>query len=237
MTDGQAHAVLGASSSSRWMACPGSVALCQGIPQKDSPYAAEGTKAHEIAADILEGKAPPEDTPIEMLGYVGEYVDYIDSIPFDIRLIEHRFSLDHIFPDMFGTSDCTIYQRKAKHLHVVDLKYGKGVYVDAHKNPQLMYYALGAYEALKQDVKSITMTIVQPRFKSEYGTTRSYTVNLVELFDFSLTLFEAARRALMPKAPLAAGKHCRFCAAKGICPEYSKSETQKALDSFKEFLN
>ena len=44
----KAHALLGASSSARWLACSPSARVCEDIPETESPYAAEGTLAHEI---------------------------------------------------------------------------------------------------------------------------------------------------------------------------------------------
>ena len=44
----KAHALLGASSAARWLACSPSARMCEDIPETESPYAAEGTLAHEI---------------------------------------------------------------------------------------------------------------------------------------------------------------------------------------------
>ena len=50
-------------------------------------------------------------------------------------------------PEGFGTADCILTQGNT--LYVIDFKYGKGVPVSAKENPQMMLYALGAYEACK----------------------------------------------------------------------------------------
>jgi len=47
------HALLGASSSHRWLHCPPSARLCEDMPDTDSPYAREGSIAHELAALCL----------------------------------------------------------------------------------------------------------------------------------------------------------------------------------------
>ena len=54
----RAHASLGASSASRWMACPGSVRLSEGMPNISSDYAREGTAAHELAEMCLRQGKP-----------------------------------------------------------------------------------------------------------------------------------------------------------------------------------
>lgn len=64
---------------------------------------------------------------------------------------------------MFGTGDCLIIANKT--LYIIDLKYGRGVLVDAEDNPQMMLYALGAlniFDAL-YDIEEVEMTIFQPR--------------------------------------------------------------------------
>ena len=44
------HALLSASSSHRWLACPPSAKLCAAHPDRASPYAQQGTDAHSLAA-------------------------------------------------------------------------------------------------------------------------------------------------------------------------------------------
>ena len=47
------HSPLGASGASRWMSCPASVKLSQGIIDPESDHAALGTAAHALAAHCL----------------------------------------------------------------------------------------------------------------------------------------------------------------------------------------
>ena len=49
-----AHAKLSPSSAERWMRCPGSVALCDGLPDTSSTFADEGTAAHFLASECLD---------------------------------------------------------------------------------------------------------------------------------------------------------------------------------------
>lgn len=42
------HALLSASASHRWLNCTPSVRLSEGIPDKGSEYAQEGTDAHSL---------------------------------------------------------------------------------------------------------------------------------------------------------------------------------------------
>jgi hypothetical protein len=227
-----AHAKLSASSSDRWMLCPGSIRLSENIPSTTSIYAEEGTKAHDLASLVLENKHfELTDYDTEMIDNVSMYVDYILSLPYSTRLIEHKFDLSSIYPGMFGTSDCTIYDSVLKRLQVIDLKYGKGLFVHVENNSQLMYYALGALTELKLPVNKITMTIVQPRFKSS-EIIRSHTIDSIELFDWSIDLVNAAKKTELVDAPLVKGRHCKFCSAKSVCPEFKKTNLENAMLEF-----
>lgn len=61
------HAVCSASGAERWLNCPGSIALSEGIPDEPSgPEALEGTRAHELSERILrdwEAKGRKLDAP------------------------------------------------------------------------------------------------------------------------------------------------------------------------------
>ena len=142
------HAKLAPSSSSRWMSCPGSIALEARCPEPpESDYAAEGTAAHALAelclgawvlADVYKGKVVEgyEVTP-DMIDAVNVYLDFIWSTVSRAEIerkakvfnIEARFNLSHIHPDIFGTSDASVYDVDAKKLTVIDYKHGQGVVV------------------------------------------------------------------------------------------------------------
>ena len=208
------------------MNCPGSVALIRSMPgeEESSPYAAEGTCAHELAeAALVQDKDCKEfigqefegwTVDEEMADYVQLYVDYAkEASKGGIKdvIIEERFDLSFIRPGMFGSNDLCISEFMGT-LEVVDLKYGKGVEVQAENNKQLMYYALGA--AHGQDFTDVKLTIVQPRVSNPI---KSWTISMDELQKFSDELAMAADATKVEDAPLKAGSHCRFCRAKAIC--------------------
>ena len=129
-------------------------------------------------------------------------------------LIEQKLDFSDYVPEGFGTGDLVVVGNGT--LHVVDLKYGRGVIVSAEKNPQMMLYALGALSLFDMlyDIEKVSMAIVQPRVDN-FST---WEITVEELLKW-------AEEELKPKALLAstgggefcAGDHCRFCRAKNQC--------------------
>jgi hypothetical protein len=132
------HAKLSASGAERWTQCPGSVKLSEGIPDRDSPWSLEGTRAHEVLENVLRGviqnsKSTPDrhsGIPREMLQHVLNTARFVFSIhtqhPHSELLVEDRISLDFIHPDMWGTFDAAVVDHFGI-LHVFDFKYGAGI--------------------------------------------------------------------------------------------------------------
>lgn len=221
------HAILSASASARWIACPPSAKLNAELPDTTSEYAREGTCAHELAEYKvnkmlgIEAKNPTEsldfyDSEMEdctesYAQYIAEQIAKYDS---PVVMVEQRLDFSKYVPGGFGTGDCVIVADDV--LTVIDYKHGKGVPVSAENNSQMMLYALGALELFDSlyDIKEICMIIFQPRLEniSEF----TMTVN---------TLLDWAENELRPKAELAAkgegefcaGEHCRFCKLKATC--------------------
>lgn len=237
------HSEHGASKAYRWIACPGSVAMERGLPDQSSEHAREGTLAHEVAECLLRGQHLDTlgDVSVteEMLEAVQVYVDTVTKIhaaagPNAQRFIEQEFNLAPLNPPvpMYGTSDCCIWDPDTKHLHVIDYKHGRGVLVEVERNPQLMYYALGAVVALKVRPVAVTITVVQPRAEHPDGPIRSWTFDWQTLVDYKRELFAAAERTLAPDAPLVPGPHCKFCKAQAICPAQQKLAEEVAQSEF-----
>ena len=218
------HAKLSPSSMKRICECPGSFALyTKHSPKEDySPFAAEGTKAHEVGETcLLTGKdAKDVVNDEEMIKYVQQYVDYCREIAErngGHMLVEQKFDLSHFIPESFGTADFVSLSPDGW-LDIGDLKYGKGVKVYADKNVQLMCYALGAVEALKdqiEDFKGVRAHICQPRL-DHFDT---WTVDWLELESWREYIHERAMIAWNITYEYKQGKHCQFCKAKPYCPD------------------
>lgn len=193
----------------------------------------------------------------EMVDGVQEYIDHVrglflpdpngewDPEKFIVD-IEKRLDMTHIHEGIFGTGDALVYDVASKHLHIVDLKYGKGVVVEVKDNPQLMLYGAGAAARYhNHNVETITITIVQPRAPHKDGAVRSITCDVLDLFQFEAEIAEAGKRVdtatltlkgkVTPdweKAYLSAGDHCTFCPAQPKCPAAQNSALAGAMAEF-----
>ncbi|WP_143277397.1 DUF2800 domain-containing protein [Bordetella genomosp. 9] len=139
-------------------------------------------------------------------------------------LLEQRLDISRWVPECFGTSDAVILRDDGE-LHIIDLKFGRGVKVEAQGNRQMILYALGALDAfgMAQDFDRVRMTIHQPRLNH----VSEATMTVDELLAEGAKLKEAGERAFLyvgsetPPVPsdfAPSDKACRFCKARGSCP-------------------
>lgn len=236
----QAHSKIGASTMHRWSQCPGSVKLCEGIPNKSSVYAEEGTRAHELAAKILLQEishAHLDNEPDDFREAIFKYVAFVEKHRTLDTFIEQRFDMsEKVYKGLFGTADCVIYDEKTRTLKVIDYKHGAGIAVEAIEdgkpNVQLLYYALGAFHSFEFKIDFIEVTIVQPRAFHKDGPIRTARINAIEILDFEADLIEYAKKTESKNAELKSGEHCRFCPAAGKCPLLKKTANELAKREF-----
>jgi hypothetical protein len=222
--------VVGGSTAKRVMACPGSVALVQKMPpQPSSKYADTGSLLHNVMAFILELDEKPEDllgTKYRDIVLEQEHLDnkiypalnLLDEVDPNREMeyeVESRVYFGDALPDVFGSTD--LIGRIGSRAIVLDWKFGDGVVVDAEENPQLMFYAACAMRTERtqwafDNATEVECIIVQPPY------IRRWTTTLDRIERFANDLVIAVRTALSPDAPLALGDHCKWCAAKPICP-------------------
>jgi len=249
------HALLSPSGASRWMACTPSARLEESFKDSGSSYAAEGTLAHELAEVLCRhmdkqisvdemvsrvdeiGKSEYFDA--DMWEYLTAYVGYVQecltearaATPDAILDIESRLDLHEWIPDGFGTADVVIVSDGL--LHVVDLKYGKGVPVTADNNMQLMIYGLGALDKYDYlfDLHTVRLTIYQPRL----DVISTWEISAADLRQWAETeLKEKARLAFEGSGAYAADDHCRFCKAKASCRARAEENLRLARYDFKD---
>lgn len=243
MSDGNKHAILSPSSADRWMVCPGSVLMEQGIPDVESEYSKEGTMAHELATLMLNNpvrvltKAEIENVGNFDYENQGEYVhNYVYEVhklsEGHTLLVEQRLPIGHITleEDAEGTSDATIIHTDGLTIEVNDLKFGMGVKVYAKRNRQMMLYALGAvhqFEALG-DFQKIVMRIHQPRLNhlDEWECSRDELEEFASEVKFRADFIWRLVRGKVDFKPdqdlVPTEKGCMWCKAKAICPAYAQ---------------
>jgi hypothetical protein len=237
------HAKLSASGAERWTQCPGSVKLSEGIPDRDSPWSLEGTRAHEVLENVLRGviqnsKSTPDrhsGIPREMLQHVLNTARFVFSIhtqhPHSELLVEDRISLDFIHPDMWGTFDAAVVDHFGI-LHVFDFKYGAGHPVSPEQNLQAIFYGLGLAHAYDYNFEKIRLWIIQPRIPNYQGPA-FWDLSVHRLRSYIRVFAEAVRAIEQPDPALREGPHCFFCKAKAICPLKRQSKMAQGKLIFK----
>ena len=239
------HAVLSASSSHRWTKCTPAARLELEFDDTQSSAAAEGTAAHALAEHKLRkalkmrSKKPisPFDCD-EMDEHTDAFASFVleqqelakQSCSDPLVLIEQRLDFSKYVPDGFGTGDVILISDKT--LHIIDLKYGMGILVNAEHNSQMMLYSLGALEIYDSlyDITEVSMTIFQPRREN----ISTWTIPVNELRDW-------AENELKPKADLAfkgegeycPGDWCTFCRAAVKCRARAKEKLKLAQSEFR----
>lgn len=236
------HALLSASSSSRWLNCTPSAVLESHEPDTSSPFAEEGTRAHALAEKKLKSwiksnrKTHYKADDGEMAEATDGYRDYVIEVfngekkktPDAELLIEQKLDFSKWVPSGFGTGDAVIIGDDT--LHIIDFKYGKGVKVSAEDNSQMLLYAAGALDVFGAlyDFDKITTHIYQPRI----GNVSESTITVSALEEWLDT-------TVKPKANLASkgdgdprpGNWCRFCKVRAKCKARANADIKAVMDS------
>lgn len=240
------HAVLSASSSYRWLACPPSSLECAKLPDVQSEFARQGTEAHALCEyKVKKALGQKEKDPTKTLTYFDEemaectdaYAQFVlESLAAaktfckdPLVLVEQRLDFSRWVPEGFGTGDCLIVADDT--LTVIDYKHGLGVLVDAEKNPQMMCYALGALDLFDgiYDIQKVSMTIFQPRREN----VSTYTMSKEELLQWAETVLKpTADLAAKGEGEYKAGDHCRFCKIRATCRKRAEYNLELAKYDF-----
>jgi hypothetical protein len=223
--------IVGGSTAKRVINCPGSVALVQKMPPKpSSEHADRGTLLHNMMEEILTSGDAPEsfigaryndqiltqDLIDEKIKPAMEALDAIDPDQTMEYEVETRVGFGDLLPGVFGSTD--LIGRIGSRAIVLDWKFGDGVMVEVEENPQLMFYAAAAMRTKEaawafEGATEIEMVIVQP------PEVRRWVTTPMRIARFEQELVQAVHAAEKPNAQLAVGDHCRWCAAKPICPK------------------
>ena len=243
------HALLSASSSKQWLHCRPSARLQESFPNESSPYAEEGTFAHEVCEYKVKKylhervtRPQSEEFYTEEIDQITDvYAEFVISIIEQMKrngceplvLVEERVDYSHIAPSGFGTADMLILGKDENGkglLHICDFKTGQGVFVDADHNSQMMLYALGGLAAYGfiYDIEIVRMSIIQPRLDniSTFECTRQ------ELEDWGESIKPLAKMAYEGRGEQHPGDWCRFCRAKPVCKACADEALALCRDEF-----
>ncbi len=254
------HAILSPSHAHTWACCLAAPYLEKGIPNEDSPYAAEGTKAHALAErtlrQMLEGSECAlcdvkfaEECGEEMTNNVAMYTTFVADQIAKARktdasayfAFEHPVDISDVTSEegAKGTIDCLLAY--SGHMWVIDLKYGAGVPVVAERNEQLCIYAaalLDEVSMLYDDIKTVHLAIVQPRC----GGINQWEVSTEMLAAFKKNIQSRGARAIKiyeEKEKVTDDDYCceetvcRWCRGKAKCPKLAEQAAEAALVDYK----
>lgn len=254
---GAGHALLSPSKASRWLTCTPSARFEEHFADSTSDFAKEGTLAHKLGellikqtlklvkpvafkTKLAEIKADPLYSA-EMYSYCDDYrVFIVEKINAAKQIssgvhyaLEDKMNMERYIKEGFGTTDFNLAY--VGFLEVIDLKYGKGVFVSAEENKQMMVYGLAGLEKydLSFDIHTVRMTIYQPRLDN-FST---WEISADELRQWG-------ENELKPKADLAfhgeglfvAGSHCKFCRAAGKCKALAERAISLAKLDFENVI-
>ncbi len=250
--ENRSHALLSASGAYRWLKCPPSVLLGEEFPDEESDAAREGTLAHELCelklrnyfftTDYGKRKMNKDIKKLqekelwqnEMLEHSDTYLEYVKSaaLSFDNQpyaAVEKRVDFSKYVPDGFGTADCILLGGDT--VWIIDFKYGKSPdgRVSASQNPQMMLYALGAYETYKMlyPIKNIKLSIVQPRLPDGIS---EWECTLEQLLEFGAYANQRAMLAIDGKGEFNPDHHtCKYCKARAKCRARAEKNVELAF--------
>ena len=249
------HALLSASSASRWLNCTAAPHFESQFPESTSEYAEEGRLAHALCelkavkhfttaispraftTRLNKLKKDPHYDP-EMNKTSDLYLEHLieRAMQYDAMpnvAAEVRVDLSDYIPEGFGTCDCIMIGGDT--LTITDYKHGKGVPVSSEGNPQMRLYALGALKRYKpvygNRIKKVCMTIDQPRIQDEPS---SETITVEELLAWGEGIKPIAQKAYAGLGEFVPGEHCRFCRGKAQCR--ARAEQNSALEEFKDCI-
>jgi hypothetical protein len=231
------------------MTCPGSVVLSEGMPNTDSEYAEEGTRAHAFAERWLtmhfaqHGSAPvPSAQEAAMARHIKVYVDECVGLTAKGAkvFVEKQVAVN---ADVYGTADFICWRPDLGTLFVRDLKYGEGVAVAVERNVQLRIYALAALMTMKLPAMVVNIGIVQPRYDHPDGFIRSIDFDTTELLDLHADVLDAVTRVGVAEAGKGSKgwednflkpseKGCRWCLASPKCPMLKRKAQELAKQVF-----
>lgn len=171
------HAILPPSGAGVWAHCPGAITMLEDFPEKDTEESRDGTAAHWVGANILDGwKAEGGKYPIQHSAYLGNtdpdgtiitnemlegaemYADEIAAVMdlatladpdawSKLQIEQLVYATEWVHPDNWGTVDAWYYDAATHTLYIWDFKFGF-LDIPAFENYQLIDYYAGIAQGL-----------------------------------------------------------------------------------------
>jgi hypothetical protein len=245
-----AHAFLSPSGAPAWLRCHAKPWREADVPDSSSDAADEGTAAHflrdealragrdtSIYFDLTIAVTPQgavwEDTEnpsgfstfkvdAEMVAEVQKSIDGVRAAAQGGTLYpEQQLAIAFITGEKDATGQADAIIVKPTELAVDDLKYGRGVPVDAEENEQLLIYgaaALDEYDVLGE-IETLRMRISQPRLNND----SEWVLPVADVRRRVIEIRAVADKIMAGPEGLTAtpgDKQCRFCKVKATCEEY-----------------
>jgi hypothetical protein len=253
------HALFAPSGAPRWANCTASFYTHQQdeAGSGSSIYAREGTILHDVCASFLANQVPlsthlgytepygeetitiDEDSIYACQQYIDIIQSYMLENPRHILHVEKKVIVEE---DMWGTADCMLNCEAIHHLHVFDLKMGRGEEVFALENEQLMSYGIGGLNELdpfEKFPKFITLHIIQPRLPNG-DIHKQWTINVAELYNLFQRI-KGARETILKGFEYTkfqpGEKQCRWCNYAGDCRAFAEFTLAVAKVRFGAFTD
>lgn len=239
--------LLSPSSMGRILSCPGSVKASSGIPEQTTLFSEEGSDAHQLAEIRLKeflGNKQNFDTKTltwysqEMEDYISGYVAYVSEkielakqVCKDPQvLIEQRVQAPRYDESLYGTTDVSIIADNE--LTIIDLKYGKGVQVNAKENIQEMIYAICCLETFGSlyDIQTVNLCIYQPRLSN----VSEWSISVEELYKWAEEILKPGIQKVHDGVEeFNPSKYCQFCKARPLCKALRDKNLELAKHEFR----
>lgn len=221
--------VVGGSTATRVLACPGSIDLCRKLPPEPSSiYAQLGSDCHSqmenwlrdepgeqqfVSAHLMQTKIEPAKRWFTDM-FADRAIYWVEKlVSFGAEIVDPQTG-----EKAFGTAD-VIFCADNGRAGIVDWKFGDGHLVDAENNDQMRFYLAAAIRCgYLPKQPTYEAWIFQPSLKlapANYASRGAYTWDDLQAFT---RLLKSAVTAL-PR-PFATGPQCHWCRAKTICDAF-----------------
>jgi hypothetical protein len=177
-----------------------------------------GYDGHEITQDLVDTKLRPA---------LAAWLEICETYGIDDWFIEEKVSLEALVPGAFGTPDVIAKDREGR-FHDLDWKFGDGYEVEVVANDAAAFYTACVKYSDDPELKAFfgeptgyVFHIVQPRVGGE-SVYKSWETTDEWLEKWLDQTIEAADAAQQKNPPVKAGKWCKWCRAKPICPAHAR---------------